>query len=106
MIMKKTLFIALVALSLSASAQSVTQLIEKKLENVSKPFQFATIYGSEFATAIIDGAVTNPEEIKVGEFQVNDGATELTYYSSKYKLVIFLRDEVDSLDFTRIYSLK
>jgi hypothetical protein len=104
--MKKTLLIALVLLSLSASSQSVTDLIEKRLENVSKPFQFATVYGTEFATAIIDGAVTNPDEIKVGEYKLSSNGTELTYYSPKYKLVIYLKEEVDSLDFTRIYSLQ
>ena len=104
--MKNTFLIALLLFCLSASSQSITELIDKKLENVSKPFQFATIYGSEFAAAIIDGAVTNPSEIKVGEYKLNDGITELTYYSSKYRLVIYLKEDVDSLDFTRIYSSK
>ena len=104
--MKNTFLIALLLFCLSASSQSITELIDKKLENVSKPFQFATIYGSEFVVAIIDGAVTNPDEIKVGEYKLNDGITELTYYSSKYRLVIYLKEDVDSLDFTRIYSLK
>ncbi len=104
--MKNTFLIALLLFCLTASSQSITELIDKKLENVSKPFQFATIYGSEFAVAIIDGAVTNPDEIKVGEYKLNDGITELTYYSHKYRLVIYLKEDVDSLDFTRIYSSK
>ncbi len=103
--MKYVLLAALISLSLSASSQSVIELIDKKLENVSKPFQFATFYGSDFATAIIDGAVTNPDEVKVGEYKLSDGITELTYYSPKYRLVIYLKEDVDSLDFTKIYLL-
>jgi hypothetical protein len=103
--MKYLLLAALMSISLSASSQSVIELIDKKLEEVSKPFQSATIYGSEFAAAIIDGAVTNPDEVKVGECKLNDGIVELTYYSPKYRLVIYLKEDVDSLDFTKIYLL-
>ena len=103
--MKYLVLAALVSISLSASSQSVIDLIDMKLEEVSKPFQSATIYGSDFATAIIDGAVTSPNEIKVGEYKLQDGLTEFTYYTSRYKLVIYLKEEVNSLDFTKIYPL-
>jgi len=104
--MKKTLIIAFALLGLAAKAQSVTEKIDTRLQNVSQPFQFATIYGEEFAELIVYGAVEDPEAIRVGEYEISGGDVKLVYYSDKYKFVVHLRENPDSLDFTRIYAVE
>jgi|688.fasta_scaffold381180_3 hypothetical protein len=102
--MKKAIFILSLLLCISSEAQSVLQTVDKKLENLSKPFTFATIYGEDFADLIINGAVDEPESVSLLKTEVLSGMVIATYSSVKYKFVVHIPENTDSVSFVRIYN--
>lgn len=84
--------------------QQVDKLIDEKLAGTTSFHQFATIYGGEFGSRVLELCKVD-QESSILEMSETKDAYIYMVQTEKYSIIVKLRKQVGILEFVRIYHL-
>jgi hypothetical protein len=103
-VMKRLMLLALLFIGFqhSMNGQVLEAEINKRLVNSSAFVQFATLYGSNHTSELLQFAKED-REVSLAEFNETEAWWEYTYHTSSYRIVFHTRKTMGGYDYTRIY---
>ena len=102
--MRILLACTIVMCSVPMLGQQIDKLIDEKLAGTTPFHQFATIYGGEFGSRVLELCKEDQETSMLDLSETKD-AYIYTVQTEKYRITIKLKKQVGILEFVRIYHL-